>query len=37
LCHLTDAELADIGITRGDIDYGASRRDIDPGSIPSAS
>jgi uncharacterized protein YjiS (DUF1127 family) len=37
VCHLTDSELADIGITRGDIDYGASRRDIDPGSIPSAS
>ena len=37
LCRLTDSELADIGITRGDIDYVASRRDIDPGRIPSAS
>jgi uncharacterized protein YjiS (DUF1127 family) len=30
LCHLTDSELADIGITRGEIDDLASRRDIDP-------
>ena len=37
LRHLTDAELADIGITRGDIDYVASHRDIDPRSILSAS
>ena len=36
LCHLTDSELADIGITRGDIDYVASHRDIDPRSILSA-
>ena len=37
LCHLTDSELADIGITRGDIDYVASHRAIDPRSIPSTS
>lgn len=37
LCHLTDSELADIGITRGEIDYVASRRDIDLRSILSAS
>ncbi len=37
LCHLTDSELADIGVTRGDIDHVASHRDIDPRSIPSAS
>ena len=36
LCHLTDSELADIGITRGEIDYIASHRDIDPRSIRSA-
>ena len=36
-CHLTDSELADIGITRGDIDYVASHRDMDPRSILSAS
>ena len=35
LCHLTDSELADIGITRGEIDYVASHRDIDPRSIRS--
>jgi uncharacterized protein YjiS (DUF1127 family) len=28
LCHLTDSELADIGITRGEIDYVASDRSI---------
>ncbi len=33
LCHLTDRELADIGISRGDIDYVASHRDTDPRSI----
>ncbi|HMM92217.1 DUF1127 domain-containing protein [Bradyrhizobium sp.] len=37
LCHLTDSELADIGITRGEIDYVASHRDIDPRDIPFAS
>ena len=33
LYHLTGSELADIGITRGEIDYAASHRDIDPRSI----
>ena len=37
LCRLTDSELADIGITRGEIDYVASHRDIDPRGIRSAS
>ena len=36
LCHLTDSELADIGITHGEIDYVASHRDVDPRSIRSA-
>ena len=36
LCHLTDSELADIGITRSDIDYVALHRDIDPRSMLSA-
>jgi len=36
LCHLTDRALADIGITRGEIDYVASHRDVDPRSIRSA-
>ena len=36
LCRLTDSELADIGITRGEIDYVASHRDIDPRGIRSA-
>ena len=30
LCRLTDNELADIGITRGEIDYVASNRSISP-------
>ena len=30
LCHLTDSELMDIGITRGEIDYVASNRSISP-------
>jgi uncharacterized protein YjiS (DUF1127 family) len=32
LCRLTDSELADIGITRGEIDYVASNRSfsLDP-------
>ena len=30
LCRLTDRELIDIGITRGEIDYVASNRSIDP-------
>jgi uncharacterized protein YjiS (DUF1127 family) len=29
LCHLTDSELADIGITRGEIDYVACNRSVD--------
>ena len=29
LCRLTDSELMDIGITRGEIDYVASNRSID--------
>ena len=33
---LTDSELADIGITRGEIDCTASHRDMDPRNIPSA-
>ena len=36
LCNLTDSELADIGISRGEIDYVASHRDTDPRSIRSA-
>ena len=36
LSRLTDSELADIGISRGDIDYVASHRDIDPRSVRSA-
>jgi uncharacterized protein YjiS (DUF1127 family) len=30
LSHLSDRELMDIGMTRGEIDYTASNRDIDP-------
>ena len=30
LCRLTDSELADIGITRGEIDYVASNRSVSP-------
>ena len=30
LCRLTDSELVDIGITRGEIDYVVSNRSIDP-------
>ena len=30
LCRLTDSELMDIGITRGEIDYVARNRAIDP-------
>jgi uncharacterized protein YjiS (DUF1127 family) len=37
LRHLTDSELADIGITRDEIEYMASHREIGPRSIPSAS
>jgi len=32
LCRLTDGELMDIGITRGEIDYVATNRAIDPRS-----
>jgi uncharacterized protein YjiS (DUF1127 family) len=34
LSYLNDLELKDIGITRGEIDYVASNRTIDPRSIP---
>jgi uncharacterized protein YjiS (DUF1127 family) len=37
LCHLTDSELADIGITRGDIDYVVSHRNRDSRTILSGS
>ncbi|MBR0697726.1 DUF1127 domain-containing protein [Bradyrhizobium lablabi] len=30
LCRLTDSELADIGVTRGEIDYIVSKQSIDP-------
>ena len=30
LCRLTDSELMDIGITRGEIDYVASNHSISP-------
>ncbi|MCC8937272.1 DUF1127 domain-containing protein [Bradyrhizobium sp. Arg68] len=30
LCQLSDSELIDIGITRGEIDYVASHPSIDP-------
>jgi len=33
LCHLTDSELADIGITRGDIDYVVSHQGLDSRTI----
>jgi len=36
LCDLTDRELMDIGTTRGEIDYVASNRGIDPRGIRSA-
>ena len=36
LCRLTDGELTDIGITRGEIDYVASNRTIDPTGFHSA-
>ena len=36
LCRLTDGELMDIGITRGEIDYVASNRTIDPTGLRSA-
>jgi uncharacterized protein YjiS (DUF1127 family) len=36
LSDLSDRELMDIGTTRGEIDYVASNRDIDPRGIRSA-
>ena len=36
LYGLNDSELMDIGITRGEIDYFASRRVVDPQGIRSA-
>ena len=36
LCRLTESELADIGVTRGEIDYVTSHRGTDPRSIRSA-
>jgi uncharacterized protein YjiS (DUF1127 family) len=36
LCDLSDRELMDIGTTRGEIDYVASNRGIDPRGIRSA-
>jgi uncharacterized protein YjiS (DUF1127 family) len=36
LCRLTDNELMDIGITRGEIDYVASNRSIDPSGFRSS-
>jgi uncharacterized protein YjiS (DUF1127 family) len=36
LTRLTDSELADIGITRDEIDYAASHLERDPRSIGSA-
>ena len=35
LCDLSDRELMDIGTTRGEIDYVASNRFIDPRGIRS--
>ena len=35
LCDLSDRELTDIGTTRGEIDYLASNRGIDPRGIRS--
>jgi uncharacterized protein YjiS (DUF1127 family) len=36
LCDLSDRDLMDIGTTRGEIDYVASNRGIDPRGIRSA-
>ena len=36
LCDLSDRELMDIGTTRGEIDYIASNRGIEPRGIRSA-
>jgi uncharacterized protein YjiS (DUF1127 family) len=35
LCDLNDRELQDIGIARGEVDYVASNRSIDPRGIRS--
>ena len=35
LCRLSDAELIDIGITRGEIDYVVSNPTIDPTGVRS--
>jgi uncharacterized protein YjiS (DUF1127 family) len=35
LCDLSDRELMDIGTSRGEIDYVASNRGVDPGGIRS--
>jgi len=36
LCDLSDRELMDIGTTRGEIDYVASNRSIDPRGVRSS-
>jgi uncharacterized protein YjiS (DUF1127 family) len=36
LCRLTESELADIGIARGEIDYVVSNRSIDPSGFRSS-
>ena len=36
LCDLSDRELMDIGTTRGEIDYIASNRSIDPRGVRSS-
>lgn len=36
LCDLSDRELMDFGASRGEIDYVASNRDVDPRGIRSA-
>ena len=36
LCDLSDRELMDIGTTRGEIDYVASHRSIDPRDVRSS-
>jgi uncharacterized protein YjiS (DUF1127 family) len=36
LCALSDKELMDIGTTRGEIDYVASNRSVDPRGVRSA-
>ncbi|WP_259217182.1 DUF1127 domain-containing protein [Bradyrhizobium centrosematis] len=36
LCNLSDRELMDIGISRGEVDYVATNRDADPRGFRSA-